>query len=323
MGTGMLSRLLTGTLMMIATLAISGVTSGEDAHRHKHHPITLHSRPVIERLPLRVVDPVDVTLTNFGDTLVADRVGRVLFRIDAAGTASLIGRDLEGLSRVVDSPQMGAHALLVSRGSGRIVRMTETGVQHEVAQLPFLPAGLGASPYDGSLFTSNSQTGDVVKVEADGSVSTIVRVSEATKDLTVNAIGTTVSVLLNSGKVVSVGVDGSRETVGYVPATATRLTFHPDKFLVVLCEDATGETVLLKPAASRAQQPRTFAGTPRGTKAVAFDTLGNLTLANPELRAITRVTSRFQQQCDDCGKMMMIKLSTETPAPQKATRRSF
>ena len=319
----MLSRLLTGTLMMIATLAISGVTSGEDAHRHKHHPITLHSRPVIERLPLRVVDPVDVTLTNFGDTLVADRVGRVLFRIDAAGTASLIGRDLEGLSRVVDSPQMGAHALLVSRGSGRIVRMTETGVQHEVAQLPFLPAGLGASPYDGSLFTSNSQTGDVVKVEADGSVSTIVRVSEATKDLTVNAIGTTVSVLLNSGKVVSVGVDGSRETVGYVPATATRLTFHPDKFLVVLCEDATGETVLLKPAASRAQQPRTFAGTPRGTKAVAFDTLGNLTLANPELRAITRVTSRFQQQCDDCGKMMMIKLSTETPAPQKATRRSF
>jgi hypothetical protein len=264
-----------------------------------------------------------VTLTNFGDTLVADRVGRVLFRIDAAGTASLIGRDLEGLSRVVDSPQMGAHALLVSRGSGRIVRMTETGVQHEVAQLPFLPAGLGASPYDGSLFTSNSQTGDVVKVEADGSVSTIVRVSEATKDLTVNALGTTVSVLLNSGKVVSVGVDGSRETIGYVPATATRLTFHPDKFLVALCEDATGETVLLKPAASRAQQPPTFAGTPRGTKAVAFDTLGNLTLANPELRAITRVTSRFQQRCDDCGKMMMIKLSTETPAPQKSTRRSF
>jgi hypothetical protein len=319
----MLCRLPTGTLMIVATLAISGVTYGEDTKRHKHLPITLHSRPVIERLPLRVVDPIDVTLTNFGETLVADRVGKVLFRIDAAGEASLIGRDLEGLSRVVDSPQMGAHVLLVSRGSGRIVRMTETGVQHEVAQLPFLPAGLGASPYDGSLFTSNSRTGDVVKVEADGSVSTIVRVSEKTRDLTVNALGTTVSVLLSSGKVVSVGVDGSRETIGYVPATATRLTFHPEKFLVALCEDATGKTVLLKPTTSRGQQPQVFAGTPHGTTAMAFDTLGNLTLANPELRAITRVTSRFQQRCDDCGKMMMIKLSTETPAPQKSTRRSF
>jgi hypothetical protein len=319
----MLCRFLPGTLMIVATMALSGVTFAEDLHQHKHLPITLHSRPVIERLPLRVVDPVDVTLTNFGDTLVADRVGKVLFRIDAAGEASLIGRDLEGLSRVVDSPQMGAHALLASRGSGRIVRMTETGVQHEVAQLPFLPAGLGANPYDGSLFTTNSRTGDVVKVEADGSLSTIVRVSEKTKDLTAHALGTTVSVLLNSGKVVSVGVDGSRETIGYVPATATRLTFHPDKFLVALCEDATGKAVLLKPATSRGQEPQTFAGTPRGTKAMAFDTLGNLTLANPELRAITRVTSRFQQRCDDCGKMMMIKLSTESPAPQKSIRRSF
>ena len=309
--------------MIVATLAISGATYGDDTNQHKHRPITLHSRPVIERLALRVVDPIDVTLTNFGDTLVADRVGKVLFRIDSAGDASLIGRDLVGLSRVIDSPQMGAHVLLVSRGSGRIVRMTETGVQHEVAQLPFLPAGLGASPYDGSLFTSNSRTGDVVKVDADGSVSTIVRVSGKTRDLTVNALGTTVSVLLSSGKVVSVGVDGSRETIGYVPANATRLTFHPDKFLVALCEDATGKTMLLKPTTSRGHQPQVFAGTPRGTTAMAFDTLGNLTLANPELRAITRVTSRFQQRCDDCGKMMMIKLSTETPAPQKSTRRSF
>ena len=323
MGIGMLCRLPPGTLMIIATLVISGGTLGEDLHQHKHLPITLRSRPVIERLPLRVVDPVDVTLTDFGDTLVADRVGRVLLRIDARGESSLIGRELDGLCRVVDSPQMGAHALLTSRGSGRIVRMTEAGVQHEVAQLPFLPAGLGASPFDGSLYTSNSRTGDVIKVEADGTLSTIVRVSDTTKDLVVNALGTTVSVLLNSGKIVSVGVDGSRETVGYVPATATRLVYHPDKFLVALCEDAVGKTVLLKPAASRLQQPPVFAGAPRGTKAIAFDTLGNLTLANPELRAITRVTSRFEQRCDDCGKMMIIKLSTEKPAPQESTRRSF
>ncbi len=309
--------------MIVATLAISGATFGEDTHVHKHVPITLHSRPVIERLPLRVVDPVDVTVTNFGDTLVADRVGRVLFRIDAAGEASLIGRELDGLTRVVDSPQMGAHALLASRGSGRIVRMTETGVQHEVIHLPFVPAGLGANPLDGSLYTSDSRTGEVFSITLEGDRTLITTVSEPTKDLAVNSIGATISVLLNSGKVVSVGVGGSSETIGYVPATATRLTYHPDGFLVALCEDAAGKAVLLKPTDTREQQSDAFAGAPPGTKAVAFDKLGNLTLANPDLRAITRVTSRFQQRCDDCGKMMMIKLSTETPAPQKATRRSF
>jgi len=314
---------LPGTLMIVAAMAISGAAFGEDTRVHKHAPITLHSRPVIERLPLRVVDPVDVTVTNFGDTLVADRVGRVLFRIDSSGEASLIGRELNGLTRVVDSPQMGAHALLASRGSGRIVRMTETGVQHEVTHLPFVPAGLGANPLDGSLYTSDSRTGDVFSITLEGERSLITTVSEPTKDLAVNSIGATISVLLNSGKVVSVGVGGSSETIGYVPPTATRLTYHPGGFLVALCEDATGKAVLLNPTDTREQQPDAFAGAPRGTKAVAFDKLGNLTLANPDLRAITRVTSRFQQRCDDCGKMMMIKLSTETPAPQNATRRSF
>ncbi|HIE96542.1 MAG: hypothetical protein ABGZ23_03080 [Fuerstiella sp.] len=314
---------LPGTLMIVATMAMSGAAFGQDTHGHKHLPITLHSRPVIERLPLRVVDPVDVALTNFGDTLVADRVGKVLFRIDSAGEASLIGRELDGLNRVVDSPQMGAHVLLASRGSGRIVRMTRTGVQHDVAYLPFVPAGLGANPLDGSLYTTNSRTGEVFRITAEGQRVPITTVSEPTKDLTVNAMGATISVLLKSGKVVSVGVGGSSETIGYVPATATRLTYHPGGFLVALCEDTTGKAVLLKPTDTREQQPDTFAGAPRGTQAMAFDKLGNLTLANPDLRAITRVTSRFQQRCDDCGKMMLIKLSTETPATQKATRRSF
>ncbi len=309
--------------MIVATMAMSGAAFGEDTHLHKHLPITLHSRPVIERLPLRVVDPVDVTLTNFGDTLVADRVGKVLFRIDSSGEASLIGRELEGLTRVVDSPQMGAHALLASRGSGRIVRMTETGVQHEVVHLPFAPTGLGANPLDGSLYTTNGRTGEVFRITVEGDTQSITTVSEPTKDLAVNAIGATISVLLNSGKVVSVGVDGSRETIGYVPATTTRLTYHPGGYLVALCEDATGKAILLKPTDRRAQQPDTFANAPRGTQAMAFDKLGNLTLSNPDLRAITRVTSRFQQRCHDCGKMMLIKLSTETPAPQKSTRRSF
>jgi hypothetical protein len=50
---------------------------------------------------------------------------------------------------------------------------------------------------------------------------------------------------------------------------------------------------------------------PEGTRAAGFDSLGNLLLANPDLRAITRVTSRFQVPCPHCRQPTLMIFDAE------------
>lgn len=294
----------------------SGVLADPD---HQHSPIRVRSRPVIERLPVKVVQPVDVCVSEFGHTFIADQTGNMLFCMNSAGDTSILARDVLGLSRVVDSASLGVRLLAVTASSGRVTAVTDAGHQSTLFELPFLPAGLGTDS-TGRLWTTNSANGDVVLCESDGRFHTVVRLSECGVDVTSDDLGAVV--LLESGKLVSVTAGGATKTIGFVPASATRIRSLKDGSLVALAIDAAGRTVLVRPG-SESKTWTVFASAPAGTSAFAFDRLGNLTLANPDLRAVTRVTSHFEVPCPHCGKPVPMIFSPDAPAMQSQTRRSF
>lgn len=297
----------------------ASVEAGDESD-HSHAPIVVRSRPVIERVPVQVINPVDVAMTTAADTLVADSLGNFVFLVRADGNTSLLGQHLQGLSRIVDSPQLGVHVLLTESGRGQIVRISDTGVQTPVAYLPFQPTGFGID-LNGNLLTYDSASRRVIRIDAEGGQAPLATLSESATDLVVDKLGNAV-VLLSSGKLVTVFSDGASRTSGYVPASATRLKMHPEDFVVALAADNDGRPLLVKRSDDR-DTVLPFAGTPRGTVAFAFDELGNLTLANPDLRAITRATSRFRVACPHCGHLVPMILSPDAPVPGPQNRRSF
>lgn len=280
----------------------------------------VRSRPVVDRVPVDVIKPVDVAVTSFGDTLIADEAANLLLRVNRLGESGVLASDLDGISRVADSDQLGTHVLLSKGRSGRIFRFTDNGIQLLLAYLPFEPAGLGIDP-EGNLLTTNRRSGEVVRIRHDGQIKVIATVSEPTKDLVVDQFGNAL-VLLTSGKVVTVFADDSTRTAGYVPSSASRLEMHPKNYVVALASDEAGKPVLTRLTANRGPIER-VAGTPSGTVAFTFDKLGNLTLANPELRGVTRVTSRFEVKCQHCQESMLMILSPDAPLPDFNLRRSF
>lgn len=318
-------------IVLMALIACCSITTSASAQEqardavqhadadHQHAPIFVRSRPVIERLPVQVVRPVDVSISEFGDTLIADATANVLFRISSAGDTSILVRDLPGLNRAVDSPSLGVRLLTAVGSSGRVIAVTDSGHQSTIVELPFLPAGLGTDSA-GRLWTTNAANGDVVLCDSDGGFRTVVRLSERGRDVTSDDLGAVV--LLQSGKLVSVTAGGATKSMGFVPASATRIRSLKDGSLVALASDDSGRSMLVRPGAE-SDSWTIFASAPAGTSAFAFDRLGNLTLANPQLRAVTRVTSHFELACPHCGQPVPMIFSMDVPAPQQQARRSF
>ena len=149
----------------------------------------------------------------------------------------------------------------------------------------------------------------------------LARLREPFKDLVVDSFGTAI-VLLRSGKVMSVFASETDDVEGYLPPTTTRIAIDPNSRIVGLATSEAGRYVLLRPG----QKPgdyQQFGGTPQGTSAFAFDRLGNVTMANPDLRAITRVTSHFRIPCPHCGQQVELLFSPDAPLPALENQRSF
>ena len=309
-------------LLMIAFTVVSCGTIAAD-EPHSHSPIVVYSRPVIERLPVKVAAPVDVEISAFGDTIIADRIGKMVLCVDPTGESHVLAKGFDQILRVVDAPVFGVHVLCGQAESSIVFRCLDSGVSAEFAHLPFTAIGFGADPV-GNLFTANQRTGEIFRIDSEGSVRRMARVSEPVKDLTCDSIGNAI-VLLRSGKVVSVGTDGSSETVGYVPETSARIRIHPDR-LVLALGAAVGRGATIYKTTVQQDETEVHARVPEGTIAFAFDALGNLTLSNSDLRAVTRATSHFQVPCPHCGQLVPMTLTTDAlpaDAPGTRIRRSF
>lgn len=301
---------------MVLAVAVSTAVNADDDVDLTHPPIVVRSRPVISRVRLHVIRPADVAVTSRGDILVADESAKVLFKVDDAEESILLGRDLDGIARIVDAPRRtSTHILLTGQGSGRVLTILDSGEVSEFAYLPFTPAGLGLD-LSGNLLTASTR-GEIFRFDLEGGKERLARLPEPVRDLVVDPMGTAI-VLLQSGRIMSVFADGRTRADGYVPASATRLKLHPEGFVVALAEDAEERSILVRPTSQR-EEVMVLATVPRGTVAFAFDELGNLTLANTDLRAVTKVTSRFLAVCPHCSKRVPMVFQP----PERKARRSF
>jgi hypothetical protein len=334
------------SIALTALLCLASVAFADDPAEdrsaanasHPHTPIVVHSKPIIERIPLAVIDPVDVRYSAEGHLYIADRRGGIVFRIRPTGRTEIIAEGLEGILRIAIAADESLYVLTGTAGSGRILQYLPNGESAEVSSVIFAPAGFGIDS-TGTLLVSSAQSGIVEAVESDGTHRMFASLEGRSKDLLISS-DEQAYVLLHSGQVVRLRSDGSAENVGTAVTGASRLmqispretgvlnkhgAERPRISLVGERTSAPGASLDLvgdKPEST--DSPEVVLQVPNGTAAAAFDSMGNLVLVNPEIRAVTRVTKCLMVPCPHCGEKVPLIFSAEPDRMGKLGReRSF
>ncbi len=278
---------------------------------HPHAPLVVRSRPVIERLPVQVIEPVDLQVAQTGHIYVADSGAQCIFRLDPFSRVSLHSRDLAGLRRICLDSDESVYALTASSGECSIHQITPEGRRLLLHTLPF-PAQSFAR--FGTTDWLVADGGNIWSINSEADRSLIFRSSVAVLDLCTDA-GGGIAALLSDGQVLKIGAAGNAQIAGFAPGSPKRVICRADGQLVVLADASLARNGAAAPLprglyalskSAPAAEPDAIAHLPEGTEAAGFDSLGNLCLANPQLRAVTKVTSRFRIPCPHCRESVLM-----------------
>ena len=269
---------------------------------HDHAPIFVQSRPVIERLPIKVIQPVDLRVSKSGYVFIADKFAKCVFRLASDGTVSLPLTDVDDLQRIFVDADDNVYVLTSDNHESQIRVVNPNGQSTVLHELNFA-ASCFARDSIGQFVVAASDTNRIVRISTEENVTELTRLHQPVADVIVNAGGQT-EALLASGELIHISAGGEVTASGFTPPGSSRLLVQSDGSLIALARRANGVAQLVSAsrAVVRPQEFVTFATVPEGTQAVGFDSLGNLCLANPDLRAITRVTSHFRIPCPHCGR---------------------
>lgn len=324
-----------GTVRILASIFFAGsmVAAGTTSHagappslgairNHDHAPIVVQSRPVIERLPVTVISPVDLLISKAGHIFVADDAADCVFRLDADGEVSLPVQSVSDIRRIQLDADGSLYTLTSDSRESQIRMVNSVGQSVLLHELKF---GANAFVRDvtGQFLVTSKETNRVVLISNTGEITELTRLYQHVSDLVLNA-GGQAEALLTSGEIVHISANGEVTASGFAPAGSSRLMLQPDGSMLVLSKRSNGQTNLVSISrdATCPKEFSTFATVPEGTQAVGFDSLGNLCLANPDLRAITKVTSHFSIPCPHCGRATeMIFRKDPEPADAPGTRR--
>lgn len=319
--TGLLVACMVGAAGVFADEPAAGVLGGrvaapvaDDLNQlsgHPHSPLVVRSRPVIERLPVQVIQPVDLQVARSGNIFIADAQADCIFRLDMLSSVSLQVQDLAGIRRICLDADEAVYVLTAVSGESCIHQITPDGRRIPLHTLPF-PAQCFARA--GSTEWLAAEGRNLWHINTDSERTLLVRFTLPVLDLCSDAGGGNTA-LLADGSVLQVGLDGATRLAGYAPGSSRRLICQPDGRLVVLANASVaggrGSSPLppgIYPlvTSDNDSPPAALANLPEGTLAAGFDSLGNLCLANPGLRAVTRVTSRFRIPCPHCRESVLL-----------------
>ncbi len=313
----------TGSLLSLGTTSLAGDPPALGAIRnHDHAPIVVQSRPVIERLPVKVISPVDLQISMAGHIFVADDAANCVFRLEADGEVSLPVQNLSDIRRIQVDADGNLYTLTSDSRESQIRMVNPVGQSVLLHDLKF-DANAFVRDVTGQFAVTSRDTNRVVVISNTGEITELTRLYQPVSDLVLNAGGQT-EALLTSGEIVHISASGEVTASGFAPAGSSRLMLQPDGSMLVLSKRSNGQTNLVSISrdATRPKEFSTFAMVPEGTQAVGFDSLGNLCLANPDLRAITKVTSHFSIPCPHCGRATeMIFRKDPEPAAAQGFRR--
>jgi len=314
---------LTGSLLSFGTTSLAGDPPSLGSIRnHDHAPILVQSRPVIERLPVKVISPVDLQISKAGHIFVADDAANCVFRLEADGEVSLPVQNLSDIRRIQLDADGNLYTLTSDSRESQIRMVNPVGQSVLLHDLKF-DANAFVRDVTGQFAVTSRGTNRVVLISNTGEITELTRLYQPVSDLVLNAGGQT-EALLASGEMVHISASGEVTASGFAPVGSSRLMLQPDGSMLVLSKRSNGHTNLVSISrdATRPKEFSTFASVPEGTQAVGFDSLGNLCLANPDLRAITKVTSHFSIPCPHCGRATeMIFRKDLEPADAQGTRR--
>ncbi|MBL8819554.1 MAG: hypothetical protein JNL58_26250 [Planctomyces sp.] len=306
---------------------------------HRHEPVIVRSKPVIERLPVSVIEPVDIVSTESGMIYVADRGAETVFRLSADGHVDAPVKNTRGIIRIAVDSSDNIYTLIVESNVSRILHFTPTGLSVEVATFPFEATAM-VRLTTGEFLVNSKSTRTLTMSSPDSGTTLLATLPEAITDIALSSSGQ-VHVLHSTGRISYVGLDGGVSEIGRVTAGCARLFSLPEGQLAALSPERqrSGEvragvraeiqtavrfnesTPIADSEVESEMKPHVYATVPQGTAAVAFDRLGNVSMVNPGLRAVTRVTTTFMVPCPHCGKPTRLILSPEGPAAPKS--RSF
>lgn len=281
---------------------------------HTHQPMVIRSRPVIERIPVRTVTPTDICISSSGITWVADPGAKAVFRIDLQASVSLAFSELAGIQRIQTDPDGNLYVLTSSSAESSVLQFTTSGKRLTLFQFPY-PSVCFARTTVGEFLIASKDS--LHRLETDGT-QTSLPLPQRPLDMTRNP-GGGIELLLEGGTVVSTSGFESFSHPRSVHPLSTRILHLPEGELVSLV--STSDTAQqraglfsLSPQNDPAEHvPQTWL--PIGTAAVGFDKLGNLTLANPQLQALTKVTSKFQIPCPHCQQPLLLHLDAAADPP--------
>lgn len=281
--------------------------------QHTHQPMVIRSRPVIERIPVRTVTPTDICISSSGITWVADPGAKAVFRIDLQASVSLAFSELAGIQRIQTDPDGNLYVLTSSSAESSVLQFTTSGKRLTLFQFPY-PGVCFARTSVGEFLIASKDS--LHRFEIDGT-KTSLPLPQRPLDMTSNP-GGGIELLLEGGTVVSTSGLKSFSHPRSVHPLSTRILHLPEGELVSLV--STSDTSQRAGLFSLSPQndpaghvPQTWL--PIGTAAVGFDKLGNLTLANPQLQALTKVTSKFQVPCPHCQRPLLLHLDAAADPP--------
>ncbi len=104
---------------------------------HTHDVILVRSRPVIERLAVKVIEPVDLQLSADGRVYVADQKAKCVFRLDPDGTVSLPVENLSNIQRIRVDEQGSLYVLSSTDCESDLYYITSAVRRILLATFPF------------------------------------------------------------------------------------------------------------------------------------------------------------------------------------------
>ena len=290
---------------------------------HDHSPVIVQSRPVIERLPVKVIEPVDLRIGKSGHIFIADKSARCVFRLGKDGDVSLPVADLSDIQRIQVDADENLYVLTSNSREAQLQMVNPIGQSTVLHELTFAATSFVRDTI-GQFVVISKDANRIVVISTEGDVTELAQVYQPVSDVVLNAGGQT-EALLMSGELIHIAASGEVTPSGFAPPGSSRLMLQPDGSMLVLAGRSNEHARLVSVSRDQVRPAEflTFASVPQGTQAVGFDALGNLCLANPDLRAITKVTSHFRIPCPHCGRPTDMTFRKDAESAANATTRSF